>query len=105
MLARNLRAALAAGTALSLAFAASPAAAQLVRSGDLVGAIESGGNPGQLTIVDTTATRTDMTVIAPVVVANWSRFNVPTGTTVNITADCVEKPGAETGAGASMRPR
>ncbi len=87
MLARNLRAALAAGTALSLAFAASPAAAQLVNSGDLVDAIDSGGNGGQLTIVDTTATQTDMTVLAPVVVANWVRFNVPTGTTVNIAPD------------------
>ncbi len=84
MLARNLRAVLAAGTALSLAVAASPAAAQLVRSGDLVDAIDSSGNPGQLTIVDTTATRTDMTVLAPVVVSNWSRLNVPTGTTVNV---------------------
>jgi filamentous hemagglutinin family protein len=61
--------------------------AQLVRSGDLVDAIDNGGNGGQLTVVDTTATQTDMTVLAPVVIANWSRFNVPTGTVVNIAPD------------------
>lgn len=58
--------------------------AQLVTSGDLVDAIDSGGNPGQLTVTDVNATRTDMRVLAPVVVANWNRFNVPTGTTVNV---------------------
>ncbi|MBU7579221.1 MAG: filamentous hemagglutinin N-terminal domain-containing protein, partial [Porphyrobacter sp.] len=58
--------------------------AQLVTSGDLVNAIDSGGNPGQLTVVDTSATRTDMTVLAPTVIANWNRFNVPVGTTVNV---------------------
>lgn len=84
MLARELRAAFVAGTALSLAFAASPSAAQLVRSGDLVDAIDSGGNAGRLTVVNTSAAQTDMTVLAPVVVANWNRFNVPTGTTVAI---------------------
>ncbi len=58
--------------------------AQLVTSGDLVDAIDSGGNPGQLTVTDTSPIRTDMRVLAPVVVANWNRFNVPTGTTVAI---------------------
>ena len=50
-------------------------------------AIDSGGNAGRLTVVNTSATQTDMTVLAPVVIANWNRFNVTTGTTVNITPD------------------
>lgn len=87
MIARNFRALLAAGTALSLALSASPSAAQLVRSGDLVDAIDSAGNPGQLTVVNTSATQTDMTVLAPVVIANWNSFNVTKGTTVNIAPD------------------
>ncbi len=84
MLARNFRAILAAGTALSLAVAASPATAQLVRSGDLIDAVDSAGNGGTLAVVDTSSTQTDMVVLAPVVVANWNRFNVPQNTTVNI---------------------
>jgi filamentous hemagglutinin family protein len=85
MIARKLRALLAGGTALSLAFAASPAMAQLVRAGDLVDAIDSGGNGGRLAVTDVNPTRTDMTVLSTVVVANWNRFNAPANTTINIT--------------------
>ena len=83
--ARNFRTGMMLSTALA-ALVAMPgvAHAQLVTSGDLVDAIDNGGNPGQLTVTDVSATQTDMTVLAPVVIANWNRFNVPTGTTVNI---------------------
>ena len=82
---RTFRSSMLLSTALA-AIVAMPGAAhaQLVTSGDLVDAIDSGGNPGQLTVVDTSPVRTDMTVLAPVVVANWNRFNVPVGTTVNV---------------------
>lgn len=85
---RTFRSSMMLSTALA-ALVAMPGAvhAQLVNSGDLVDSIDSGGNAGRLTVVDTSPTQTDMTVLSPVVVANWNRFNVPTGTTVNIAPD------------------
>ncbi|KPF63529.1 hypothetical protein IP79_06235 [Porphyrobacter sp. AAP60] len=78
-------------TAMVAAFAVPGVAhAQLVNSGDLVSAVDSGGNGGQLTVVDTSATQTDMTVLSRVVVANWNRFNVTTGTTVNVLNGTVD---------------
>ncbi|QDH33056.1 filamentous hemagglutinin N-terminal domain-containing protein [Porphyrobacter sp. YT40] len=82
---RTFRSSMMLSTALA-AMVAMPgvAHAQLVRAGDLIDAIDDGGNPGQLTVTDTSATRTDMRVLAPVVVANWNRFNVPLNNSVVI---------------------
>ena len=85
MIARNLRRSLALSTALALGMAASPALAQLVSSGDLVSANDSNGNPGQLSINNPDASTANISVLAPVVVAEWTNFNVPEGTTANIT--------------------
>ena len=82
---RTFRSSMMLSTALA-AMVAMPgvAHAQLVRAGDLIDAIDDGGNPGQLTVTDTSPTQTDMVVLAPVVVANWNRFNVPANNLVNI---------------------
>ena len=61
--------------------------AQLVNSGDLSSAVDSAGNPGQLTVTDTSATQTDIEVEAAVVVAEWTDFNVDAGDTLNVTID------------------
>jgi filamentous hemagglutinin family protein len=76
-------------TAAAALMAGLPSAvqAQLVRAADLNSAIDSGGNPGQLTVTDTNATTTDIEVEASVVVAEWSDFNVDLGDTVNVTID------------------
>ncbi len=82
---RSLRSSMLLSTAMATLVAVPGVAhAQLVTSGDLIDATDSGGNGGQLTVVDTSATQTDMTVLSRVVIANWNRFNVTTGTTVNI---------------------
>ncbi|ABC65104.1 YDG domain-containing protein [Erythrobacter litoralis] len=85
MFARHLRKTLAIGTALTLGLAASPAFAQLINAGDLVNARDSAGNPNQLTVTNPNASTANVSVLAPVVVANWNNFNVPTGTTANFT--------------------
>ncbi len=74
-------------TTASAALVAMPSAAhaQLVSSGDLVSAEDSAGNPGQLTITNPDAVTANISVLAPVVVANWNQFNVPGGTTLNVT--------------------
>ncbi|MEM7666107.1 MAG: filamentous hemagglutinin N-terminal domain-containing protein [Pseudomonadota bacterium] len=76
-------------TTAAIALTAIPTAAhaQLVNSGDLSSAVDSAGNPGQLTVTDTSAIQTDIEVEAAVVVAEWSDFNIPTGETVNVTID------------------
>ena len=61
--------------------------AQLVRSTDLSSAVDSGGNPNQVTVTDTSATQTDIEVEAAVVVAEWTDFNIGLGDTVNVTID------------------
>ncbi|MEP0189842.1 MAG: filamentous hemagglutinin N-terminal domain-containing protein [Erythrobacter sp.] len=65
----------------------SAAHAQLVNSGDLSSAVDSAGNPGQLTVTDTSATQTDIEVEAAVVVAEFTDFNIGLGDTVNVTID------------------
>ncbi|WP_120716953.1 YDG domain-containing protein [Tsuneonella amylolytica] len=85
MLARNLRTVLATSVALPLFALAAPAMGQLVNSGDLVTAQDSAGNPGQITISNPDANTANISVLAPVVVANWNQFNVPGGTTLNVT--------------------
>ncbi|NKB16431.1 MAG: filamentous hemagglutinin N-terminal domain-containing protein [Sphingomonadales bacterium] len=85
---RTIRSSMLLSTAMAAAFAVPGVAhAQLVGSGDLVNAVDSGGNGGQLTVVDVDATTTNLTVLSNVVVANWTRFNVPVNTTVNIAPD------------------
>lgn len=57
----------------------SMAQAQLVRDSDLVPGSDrdSAGNPGQLTVTNTSANSTTITMNAPTVVSRWLRFNVP----------------------------
>lgn len=74
-------------TAALAATLPSAAHAQLVRSTDLGSAIDSAGNPNQLTVTDTNATTTDIEVEAAVVVAEWTDFNIDLGDTVNVTID------------------
>ncbi|WP_298471743.1 filamentous hemagglutinin N-terminal domain-containing protein, partial [uncultured Erythrobacter sp.] len=85
---RKIRSRMLMTTAL-VAVAAMPgvAHAQLVTSGDLSSAVDSAGNPGQLTVTDTSATQTDIEIEAAVVVAEWTDFNIGTGDTVNVTID------------------
>ncbi|MCT2559396.1 filamentous hemagglutinin N-terminal domain-containing protein [Tsuneonella sp. YG55] len=82
---RSLRLRMLATTA-TVALLALPGAAyaQLVSSGDLVTAEDSAGNPNQITITNPDASTANISVLAPVVVANWNQFNVPTGTTLNV---------------------
>ena len=85
MLARTLRIALATSVALPLSAVATPAAAQLVNSMDLVSAEDSAGNANQITISNPDANTANISVLAPVVVANWTGFNVPANTTLNVS--------------------
>ncbi|ANY19381.1 hypothetical protein A6F68_00855 [Tsuneonella dongtanensis] len=83
---RTLRLKMLATTATAALLAIpSVAHAQLVSSMDLSTAVDSGGNGGQIAIDDSNPTVTDISVLAPVVVAQWTRFNVPVATTVNVT--------------------
>ena len=68
--------------ALSLPFCAY--AQDLVDGGDLSSAIDSVGNPGQISITNPTATTAAIDVLASTVIAEWAQFNVPTGTTLNV---------------------
>lgn len=83
---RNLRFKMMLTTA-SAALMAIPGAAhaQLVSGGDLVTAQDSAGNPGQITISNPDAKTANISVLAPVVIANWNRFNVPVTTTLNVS--------------------
>jgi len=63
----------------------SMAQAQLVDGGDLIISFDSGGNPGQITITNPNATTADISVLAPAVVADWTQFNVPVNTTLNVS--------------------
>lgn len=68
---------------LSLAFS-NNAHAQLVSAGDLVGSADSSGATGVLSITNPIATMADINVNSAAVVSDFTRFNVPTGTSVNI---------------------
>jgi len=83
---RNLRLKMLLTTA-SAALLAVPgaASAQLVSSGDLVTAQDSAGNTGQITISNPDAATANISVLAPVVIANWTQFNVPVNTTLNVS--------------------
>lgn len=59
--------------------------AQLVDAGDLVSAIDSSGNPGQIAITNPNANTANVDVLAPTVIAEWTDFNVPVNTTLNVT--------------------
>lgn len=85
MLARTFRIALATSVALPLAAIPAPAVAQLVNSTHLDSAFDSAGNPGQITISNPDAVTANIGVLAPVVIANWNQFNVPDGTTLNVS--------------------
>lgn len=76
---------LAATTALVGSLAASPSYGQLVSSGDLVVAVDAAGNPGQITFSNPNASTANISVLAPAVISNWNRFNVPNATTLNIS--------------------
>lgn len=77
----TLRSRMLVGTALACAaLGSSPTLAQLVTPGDLIDAIDNGGNPGFLTVTNPTASTATINVLAAQVVAEWSRFNVPDGT-------------------------
>ncbi|MGN3975031.1 beta strand repeat-containing protein, partial [Tsuneonella sp. SYSU-LHT278] len=83
---RSLRLRMLATTATAALLALPGAAhAQLVSSGDLVTAEDSAGNPNQITITNPNASTANISVLAPVVVANWNQFNVPTGTILNVS--------------------
>jgi len=71
--------------ALALLIAPGVSHAQLVNSGDLVITMNSAGNPGQLWMANPNATTANINVLGPVVVAEWTDFNVPATTTLNIT--------------------
>jgi len=74
-------------SAMALALTALPisAHAQLVSSGDLVRTTDSIGNPGQITVTNPTATTATIDVLASTVVAEWTQFNVPVGTSLDVT--------------------
>lgn len=86
---RTIRSSMLLSTAMAAAFAVPGVAhaQDLIRSGDLVSAVNSANAGGQLTVNEVNANRTDLTVRSNVVVANWTRFNVPVNTTVNIAPD------------------
>ena len=84
--ARDLRCKMLLTTAAAALMAMAGAAhAQLVDSGDLVTAEDSPGNPGQITITNPDASTANISVLAPVVIANWTQFNVPVNTTLNVS--------------------
>ena len=64
--------------------------AQLVNAGDLNSQVDQNGNTGAgvfkpVTIANPNATTANVTVNSKVVIANWTNFNVPSTTTLNVT--------------------
>ena len=96
---QTLARSLAATTGLALVLMASPAQAQLVSPDNLVSATNSAGTTGRLTISNPNATTANINVLSPVVVSNWTEFNVPQATTLNIAN------GSGAGANASLLAR
>ncbi len=75
-------------SALALSMAVSSTAqAQLVSSGDLVGSIDSAGTAGVVSISNPTATTAVIGLNSDAVVADFTRFNVPSGNSLDISND------------------
>ena len=75
-------------SALALSMAVSSTAqAQLVSSGDLVGSIDSAGTAGVISISNPTATTAVIGLNSDAVVADFTRFNVPSGNSLDISND------------------
>ena len=72
--------------ALSMSLS-SVAQAQLVSAGDLVGSIDSAGTAGVVSVSNPTATTAVIGLNSDAVVADFSRFNVPSGTSLDISND------------------
>ncbi|MBX7489857.1 filamentous hemagglutinin N-terminal domain-containing protein [Qipengyuania sp. GH25] len=85
MLAKKFRIALATTVAIPLFAVAAPAMGQVVNAGDLQDSYDSAGNPGQIVVTNPNASTANVSVLAPVVVANWNQFNVPANTTLNVS--------------------